>query len=307
MSQENIVSNETQNGSQNEEQNVVLLNEKFNEEIPMYYIDSGIVISFGFVKHLKDLGFNNRKIKQALVAGNPHNIDYQTAQVLLDLYEENQRGEVAFCIPPAVYKETMIDNLRNDNIDKQYTRKFVTENCFLTFPNESIKSFAKKSVALQRKLMTVSSYGGLFGLGVDMKRRKVDDSGTRVWVDDNIEDRMILAQIAIIAKQGKQNITYIQCGSNIDETRRKVQDLYDEERRIDVAGSLKNADTKSDNPTNATFVQINSMDFGTKVSIRGASKVENKGKKKVAKQLEEIFNEFFNGKGGLEVRTPLEL
>ncbi|MBQ8424543.1 MAG: hypothetical protein IJX17_00805, partial [Clostridia bacterium] len=311
FSNENIDVIDAQDNSKNEEQaqsSIVYLNDKFNEEIPMFYIDSGIVISFAFVKLLEDQGLSNRKIKQALINGNPHNIDYKTADVLLDLYEKNRNGEIAFCVPPAVYKETMIDNLKHDDIYRQYTRKFVTENCFLAFPNENIKFFAKKTVALQNALKGIKSRDGIFGLNPDMKRRKVGDSEKRVWVDDNFEDRMILSQIAIITKQGKQNVTYISCSKDVENSKQMVQGLYDEEKGLDDKNkSTRLEKVKSRNPERVIFIQINSNDFGTKVFIDSSNSTERRGKREVARQLEQYFNGFFNGKGGLEVKTPLEL
>ena len=44
---------------------------------------------------------------------NPSNINEETATVLLERYRLNKEGKVAFCIPPAVYKETMYDENGN--------------------------------------------------------------------------------------------------------------------------------------------------------------------------------------------------
>ena len=298
---------EDSNNEEHIEQDVVVLDKEFNDKVPMYYIDSGIVITFAFINLLEDEGLSQRKIKQFIINGNPHNIDYRTADVLIDLYNKNKNGEVAFLVPPAVYKETMIDNLKHDNLNKQYTRKFVTENCFLAFPSEDIKSFARKSAALESKLKNIHSRDYIFGLNPEIKRRKVDDSGRKEKFDDNLEDRLILSEIAVMTKQGKQNIQYISFHSNIEETREMVQDLYDEEQQLDKLKTIRSPKEKKRGQESVIFIQINSKDFGTKVSIKGSNSTETKGKSQVARQLEQFFNRYFEGKGGMEIKTPLEL
>ena len=161
----------------------VVFNEEFNENVPMYYLDSGVVIALSLIKLLEDLKFKESEIKLALIRGskdtvnggeaiegNPHNIDMPTAEILYELYTKNKKGEVALCIPPTVYKETMLDGLAHDNTKRQYTRKFVRENCFLVFPLEDIASFARKTVELQNKLKTVKSRNGEFGLCPDFQK-----------------------------------------------------------------------------------------------------------------------------------------
>jgi len=291
--------------SYDSQNNVAFLNQEFNSKVPMYYLDSGVAITFGLIKQLEDRGFNTRRIKSAIVRDNPSNIDHETADILLELYEKNKNGEVAFCIPPMVYKETMIDGLRNDNINKQYTRQFVKECCFLAYPNENIQSFARKSTTLQKRFKRVQSRDTLFGLNEEFKR--VGRGPSAFYVDENFEDRMILSQIAVMNKQGRHNSTFISCSADVTGTSRKVQDLYNEEKRIDNSRTNQDLDTPSTNPTRATFIQINSKDFGTKVSIKGSNRTEIRGKREVARQLETELNSFFGGKGGLDVKTPLEL
>lgn len=288
-------------------ENVVVLNKTFNKQIPMFYIDSGVAITFGFISHLERQGVPERKIKQAIISGNIHNLDYKTVDVLYDLYKQNQNGEIAFCVPPAVYKETMIDNLVHDDLNKSLTRKFVTENCFLAFPNEDALSFAKKSVALEQKLREVYSDDKIFGLNTEMKRRKIDGNEKRVWIDQNFKDRMILSQIAIIAKQGKQNVTFISCSGNVYDTNNKVKNLYGEEKRLDAKENLEGVSVEAVDPENVVFIQINSNDFGCKVFIEDSNTTERRGKKQVAERLESVLDEFFEGKGSLQVKTPLEL
>ena len=52
---------------------------------------------------------------------------------------------------------------------------------------------------------------------------------------------------------------------------------------------------------------LEKYELGTKVSIEHQSSNEIRGKRSVATQLEETLNTFFEGKGELSVRTPLEL
>lgn len=295
----------------------VYFNEEFNDKIPMYYLDSGIVITFGLIKLLEDMGLNQAQIKNAImrgtnqtvnggerIEGNPHNIDLPTADILFDLYKANRAGKVAFCVPPAVYKETMIDGRGNDNTKKQYTRKFIKENCFLVFPNEDLTNFARKTVGLQNILKHISANNGDLGLNPDMKRKKGSD-GVRVLMDDNFEDRLILSQIAVITKQGKQSAQFISC-SKSDElaNSENVKKLYDESKRVEEQ-HISPLTPSSGHGDFATFIQINSKDFGKRSTSRKNS--EAVGKNKVAEMIEEALKEFFGEDGGLEVATPTEL
>ena len=96
-------------GNQNRGSHVFSLNDEFTNQIPTYFLDSGVVIAFSLVKLLEDIGFNSAQIKLALIRGardtvnggeaiegNPHNIDMPTAEVLYDLYTKNKKCVLNF-------------------------------------------------------------------------------------------------------------------------------------------------------------------------------------------------------------------
>ena len=295
-----------------------MFNEEFNENVPMYYLDSGVVIALSLIKLLEDLKFKESEIKLALIRGsrdtvnggeaiegNPHNIDMPTAEILYELYTKNKKGEVALCIPPTVYKETMLDGLAHDNTKRQYTRKFVRENCFLVFPLEDIASFARKTVELQNKLKTVKSGNGEFGLCPDFQKRK-KGGNVRILVDVNFEDRLILSQIAVIVKQGKSKAQIISL-SNTDEelNNEKVVKLYDESQRVEREGISSLKPDKGHGET-AKFIQINSKDFGKRLT-KSKKDPDSTGKNSVAEQIAKILDDYFGDDGELKVQTPNEL
>ena len=143
---------------------------------------------------------------------------------------------------------------------------------------------------------------GEFGLSPDMKNKK--RNGVRMLIDDNFEDRLILAQVAVLTKQGKQNAQYISCSQSDEaENNRKVIDLYNESKRVEEQG-IAELDSQGDSEF-ATFVHINGKDFGKRSTSRKNS--DAVGKNRVAQLVETALKEFFEEDGGLEVVTPDEM
>lgn len=293
----------------------VYFNDEFNEELPMYFLDSGVVVTFGLIKLLEDARFSEYQIKEAVmrgmrdtingeeIEGNRRNIDNKTIDVLYNLYKENKKGKVVFCVPPTVYKEIMLDGKKHDSTQKQYSRKFLSGNCFLAFPNEDFTLFARKTLALQEKLKTVSANGGEYGLCPDYKERKID--GVRYLIDANIKDRMIISEVAVLTKQSRKKVNFISCQvSNQPKNDLDVKLLFDEERRVDTEEiePLK-ADTKAGR--DSILIQINSMDMGKRQTSRRGG--ESFFKNQVAEKLEKVIDEFFAEDGSMKVITPDEL
>ena len=110
---------------------VLSLNDEFRQEVPIYFLDSGIIITYANFEQWQMLGASDEEMIELMIRGNQSNINHQVAEELLKLYKLNKEGKVAFCVPPAVYKETMIDG--GGRFPK--TRKFVNENCFVAFQN----------------------------------------------------------------------------------------------------------------------------------------------------------------------------
>lgn len=294
----------------------VVFNDKFRTDIPFYFIDSGVVITFGLIKILKEAGMKDPDIKNAIIRGsrktvngepiegNWTNIDSDGADKLMQIYNDNQKGKCAICIVPAVYKETMLDGLAHDDTRRQFTRKFVKENCFLAFPNESLQTFARKTAGLQEKLKTCSSSNGEFGLNPELKPRRNKATGDRYLFDVNFEDRLILAQTAVIAKQGLVKVTFISC-SKMDQPQveNDVKQLYSNSLAL-------NNSTTNENPTHGNgiriiYVQINSKDYGKHgPSRRGKGIV---GKNEVAEQIDDVLEDYFKGDGEVIVATPNDL
>lgn len=294
----------------------VVFNDKFRQDIPFYFIDSGVVITFGLIRILKETGMNDSDIKNAIIRGsrktvngepiegNWTNIDTEAAEKLMQIYNDNQKGKCAICIVPAVYKETMLDGLAHDDTRRQFTRKFVKENCFLAFPNESLATFARKTAFLQEKLKTCTSSNGEFGLNPEFRNKKNKVTGERFLVDVNFEDRLILAQTAVIAKQGHIKVTFISC-SKLNE----AMIATDVKNIHSLSLALDNTDTNekptSGNGIKIIYVQINSKDFGKHgVSRRGKGIV---GKNEVAEQIDDVLEDYFKGDGEVIVATPNDL
>ena len=294
----------------------ITFNDKFREDIPFYFVDSGVVITFGLIKILKEAGLNDGEIKNAIVhgsrktingepiEGNWKNIDTDGAEKLMNVYNDNQKGKCAICIVPAVYKETMLDGLAHDDTRRQFTRKFVKENCFLALPNESLATFARKTADLQEKLKTCVSPDGIFGLNPEFKTKKNKSTGERFIVDVNFEDRLILAQTAVFAKQGKVNVTFLSCSKmNQQKVENDMKNLYKYSKALD------NTETKEKLPRgngiSVIYLQHNSKDFGRHgASRRGKGIV---GKNSVAEQIDEVLEDFFQGDGNVKVIVPNEI
>lgn len=294
----------------------VVFNDKFRQDIPFYFIDSGVVITFGLIKILKEAGMNDPDIKNAIIRGsrktvngepiegNWTNIDNDGADKLMQVYNDNQKGKCAICIVPAVYKETMLDGLAHDNTRRQFTRKFVKENCFLAVPNESLATFARKTANLQEKLKTCVSSNGEFGLNPEMRQRKNKETGERYLVDSNFEDRLILAQTAVIAKQGLVKVTFISCSKmNQPQVENDVKTLYSNSLALDNTNI--NEKPASGNGIKIKYLQINSKDFGMHLSSRRGKGIV--GKNEVAVLIDDVLNDFFQGDGEVKVIVPNEI
>ena len=294
----------------------ITFNNKFRENVPLYFIDSGVVITFGLIRILKEAGLGDGEIRNCIVhgsrktingepiEGNWSNIDSEGAEKLMNVYNENQKGKCAICIVPAVYKETMMDGKAHDNTRRQFTRKFVTENCFLVVPNEALTTFARKTSKLQEELKDCVSADGKFGLNPEIKSKHNKQTGEKYWVDVNFEDRLILAQTAVIAKQGKANVTFLSC-SHLDQptVENNVQKLYS------YSLALDNSEVKENIPRGngfkVVYLQHNSRDYGRHgTSRRGKGIV---GRNSVAEQIDEVLDNFFNGDGDVKIIVPNEL
>lgn len=337
----------------------VIFNEEFRSNVPLYFIDSGVVITFGMIKLLKEANIPESRIKEIIIRGsnktvngeplegNPSNIDEKCAEMLMQIYNDNQRGKAAICIVPAVYKETMIDGLKHDNTRRKFVRKFVESDCFLAFPNESIKSFALKTAGLQEKLKTVKF--GEYGLNPEYafwKKKKTNNP--KELRDENFEDRLILAQTAVIAKQGLPEVIFISCSTYKDSnlSNQKNEEVEKEEdyeqyvsqnnyskkiaqyeKEIQEAEANKSKiQNEIINLHNQSYA-LNDSDLsvppksGNGISIsfvqinsrdfgkhKGARHGANTiGKDEVAKQIDAILEQFFNEDGMVEVCTPDQL
>lgn len=294
----------------------VVFNDKFRTDIPFYFIDSGVVITFGLIKILREAGLKDPDIKNAIIRGsrktvngepiegNWKNIDTEGAEKLMQIYNDNQNGKCAICIVPAVYKETMLDGLAHDDTRRQFTRKFVKENCFLAFPNESLATFARKTAVLQEKLKTCVSANGVFGLNPEFRTKKNKETGERFLVDVNFEDRLILAQTAVIAKQGLIKVTFMSCSKlNESMTASDVKNIHS--LSLALNDTETNEKPTSGNGIKIVYVQINSKDFGKHGSSRRGKGIV--GKNDVAEQIDEVLEDYFQGDGEVVVATPNDL
>ena len=272
--------------------NVVSLNDEFRQEVPTYFLDSGVVITYANIENWENRGATDEDIKELMVQGNSSNINYEVANELLKLYRLNKEGKVAFCIPPAVYKETMIDG--GGRFPK--TRKFVNENCFVAFPNIPFEEFAELVAGLEKALKNAKSTDGIYGLNPEFKTSK---SGRRY--DANFEDRLILAQIAVIALLGKENVRYVSCGHAHEvENERSARSIYADAKDLAQKKTPRYPRGDFEHGTKEILLQINGKDFGDR--SKG-----NAGMKQVSYMIEEIVENYLQGKASVSVMTPDEL
>lgn len=271
---------------------VFCLNDEFRQEVPTYFLDSGVIITYANIEEWEMYGATDEDIKKLMVKGNPSNITYEVADELLKLYRLNKEGKVAFCVPPAVYKETMIDG--GGRFPK--TRKFVNENCFVAFPAIPFEQFAELTAGLEKALRGAKSTDGIYGLNPEMKTSK---SGKRF--DANFEDRLILAQIAVIALLGRENVRFVSCGhANEAENGRSALQIYSDAKGLSDKKPPKYPHGDFEHGTKEILLQINGKDFGDR--SKGTS-----GMKQVSYMIEEIVERYLQGKAGVSVMTPDEL
>ena len=276
----------------NHSSHVFSLNDEFRQEVPTYFLDSGVVITYANIEEWEMYGATDEDIIQLMVKGNPSNINEETARVLLDRYRLNKEGKVAFCIPPAVYKETMYDG--GGRFPK--TRKFVNENCFVAFPNIPFEQFAELTAGLERALRGAKSSDGYYGLNPEFKKNR---KGQRF--DANFEDRLILAQIAVIALLGRENVRFVSCAhKNEPQNQQDALDLYSKSQRMGDVKGPKPSREGFGKGSHEIFMQINGKDFGDRTK-------GNNGMRQVSFLIEEIVERYLNGQAKVSVVTPDEL
>ena len=271
---------------------VLSLNDEFRQEVPVYFLDSGIIITYANFEQWEMYGATDEEMIELMVKGNQSNINHKVAEELLKLYRLNKEGKVAFCVPPAVYKETMIDG--GGRFPK--TRKFVNENCFVAFPAIPLDQFAELTAGLEKALRSAKSTDGIYGLNPEMKTSR---SGKRF--DANFEDRLILAQIAVIALLGRENVRFVSCGHAKEaENGRTALQIYSDAKGLSDKKPPKHPHGDFEHGTHEILLQINGKDFGDR--SKG-----NSGMKQVSYMIEEIVEEYLQGKAGVSVKTPDEL
>lgn len=268
---------------------VFCLNDEFSEEVPVYFLDSGVIITYANIEEWENYGATDEDIKLLMVKGNPSNITPEVADVLLKRYRLNKEGKVAFCIPPAVYKETMFDG--GGRFPK--TRKYVNENCFVAFPNIPIQQFAELTAGLEKALRGAKSADGRYGLNPEFKTNK---RGKRF--DANFEDRLILAQIAVIALLGRENVRFVSCASKNDKQNTQTAlDIYSESQTLGAKKVPGTPRGDFENGTHEIFMQINGKDFGDR--IKGTD-----GMRQVSFMIENIVERYLQGQAEVKVVTP---
>lgn len=271
---------------------VFSLNDEFTNEVPTYFLDSGVVITYANIEEWEMYGATDEDIIQLMVKGNPSNINEETARVLLERYRLNKEGKCAFCIPPAVYKETMYDG--GGRFPK--TRKFVTENCFVAFPNIPFEQFAELTAGLEKALRGAKSSDGYYGLNPEFKKNK---KGKRY--DANFEDRLILAQIAVIALLGRKNVRFVSCAQpNQAQNEQQSLDLYGKTQKLSEIKMPRPSREGYGPGSHEIFMQINGKDFGDRTK-------GNNGMRQVSFLIEEIVEKYLNGQAQVSVVTPDEL
>ena len=279
-------------GNQNRGSHVFSLNDEFTNQIPTYFLDSGVVITYANIEEWEMYGATDEDIIQLMVKGNPSNINEETAKVMLERYRLNKEGKCAFCIPPAVYKETMYDG--GGRFPK--TRKFVTENCFVAFPNIPFEQFAQLTAGLEKALRGAKSSDGYYGLNPEFKKNR---KGQRF--DANFEDRLILAQIAVIALLGRENVKFVSCAQkNQHQNEQDALDIYGKSQRLSEVKGPKPSFEGLGKGTHEIFMQINGKDFGDRTK-------GNNGMKQVSFLIEEIVERYLAGQAKVSVVTPDEL
>ena len=260
-----------------------------NANKQVYYVDSSIIIIMQKIDKIFEKGGNVEDVYTFLMHGK--RMTRQSAQNLYKKFLGIKSGEVVFCITPTVYRETMLDANIKD------THDFVKDYCKLVLPNINSARFAELVKTVAKELEVVHSKNGHKGLNPNIK------VVNGVKVDDNLEDRLILAEAIAFSILGRKNLSFIDC-------RRKIATEIQNGKEVVVIGKRYRQSQVGlgrdipmdygDDGLVEIFLHSNHNDFGSKLR-------DNKDVKYVAVKLDEILEKIFSGKSKLKVVTPNEM
>ena len=254
---------------------------------PYYYIDSSIIIILQRLDEYIAAGSTEEELIAFMTKNNRMN--EAGAKDLLKKYHLNQKGELIFCITPTVYRETMLD------ARIKVTRDFVRNNCRLAMPNMNLAQFANLVKTIAIEFEEAKSKNGHKGLAPEIKKE--------TGVDDNLEDRTILAEAVAFSIIGKRNIRFLTCGrskSKVRENDSEVISLGKKYRQCQVNYGRSFPELRRGEDVVSVFMHSNHNDFGD-------STRDSKDVREVSFKVKQIIEKILNGKSKLNILTPDEV
>ena len=254
---------------------------------PYYYIDSSIIIILQRLDEYYDQGMSEDEIL-AFLAKNDR-MSEAGAKNLLEKYELNKKGKIVFCITPTVYRETMLD------ARIKYTHDFVKSRCKLVMPNINLAQYADLVRTIALEFESAKSDNGHKGLNPIVNEK--------TGVDDNLEDRTILAEVVAFSLLGKRNIRFLDCGkrkSTVRENDKDVETLGKRYKQTQVGYGREISRTFRNSDVINIFMHSNHNDFGD--SLR-----DSKDVRQVSLRVRDIIERVLNNQARLNVLTPDEV
>lgn len=254
---------------------------------PYYYIDSSIIVILQRLDEYYEQGKGDDEIMAFLTKNGRMNEG--GARNLLEKYELNKKGKVVFCITPTVYRETMLD------ARVKYTHDFVKSRCKLVMPNMNLAQYADLVRTIALEFETAKSDNGHKGLNP-----MVD---AQTGIDDNLEDRTILAEVVAFSLLGKRNIRFLDCGkrkSFIRENDKDVESLERRYKQCQVGYGRDISRTFRKNDVINIFMHSNHNDFGD-------SSRDSKDVRQVSLRVKDIIEKVLSNRSRLNVLTPDEV
>lgn len=254
-----------------------------------YYVDSSIIIIMQRLDRIIEKGGTLEDIYTFLMHGG--RMSESAAKNMYEKYLKLKKGEISFCITPTVYRETMLDAHIKE------TQDFVKNYCKLVLPNINSARFAELVTTVAKELEVVKSKNGHKGLNPSMK----EVNG--VQVDDNLEDRLILAETIAFSILGRKNLSFIDCRRKVSTEIENGKEVVMIGRRYKQSQPGLGRDIPMDYANDGVveiFLHSNHNDFGDRLR-------DNNDLKQVSARLDEILEKVFKGNPKIKVITPNEM